>query len=519
MKVSKSRKSEYEFTSIISTPSNGTLTTIVLLAVCVFFACVAILLNILAFYNALHIPLNYVSPSPITSPTFQAQLGVKSFQNSTEFYPLLQQTITYKTPFESENPFLVVNSTSELSGQPCQSQILSATLTQFQAQIFNCPTNGYIVNNVANTVINPSMTNFIVGNDSLPGVLYALNTKLYYQLAKNIDGTVWNAPVLVASVPSNATVFKLLNFNGQPTAAWVDNSNKFYFAQTTTHDWSTFSIGPIEVTPGYNLSTVVFDFLYVNGQPSVIVQNSSTNDLNFIRSSDDGTTWTTSTLIVAATQMLSVSSAVVNSYPSIMAVTTANAMNFYRAASNIGGTPWTATSVYGSGISAQNLTLSNVGVVATPIVWAYNGTHQFFLVADDINGASWTTANAIQVNSTNSFSPSPTSRNGHFMINNFTTLLMSYIDQSDQLQFMTITTSQLSAAADGTNASPMDPGVLHTATSSNIALIGGGIAFIYVPNTQNQKLLYFRPINSFNSINTQYTLTYTAIGSVAVTNS
>jgi hypothetical protein len=480
---------------------------IVTLCLCALVSIAAVVIGAIALDKSLHIPLNYVSPSPASSPAFQTQIGSTLSQDNTDFFPLTPQTLTYATPFKS-NPFLILNTVSQLSGRPCTSQIISENLTQFQSQIFNCPANGFIVNQVANNVINPSIASFTVGTSAVPAVLYALNAELFYQLAKDSAGIFWNDPVLVASVPLNATKFKLLNVNGQPTAAWVDNTNKFYFAQATTVDWSAYAVGPIAVTPGYNLSTTVFDFLYVNGQPSVVVENTATNDINFIRSLDDGATWVTTTLIVAATAMSTVSANIVNGFPAVMGVTTLGAMNFYRSVNNIGGVPWTASVVYGAGISNQNLTLDNVTVstVSKPIIWAADATHQVFLVADDVNGLTWTSANEVRVNSLGS----GTSQNGHMIVNNSTNLLISYIDQSFQLQYMVVTSSDFSTATNGANASPIDPGVLHLDQSSNIALIGTGIAFIYV---RGGKLLYFRPPLGTQNTDTQYLTAYTAIGS------
>jgi hypothetical protein len=466
--------------------------------------------------------LNYVSVSPVTSPTFQTQLGGAIFIDSTDFFPLQTQTLTYSTPFVTDVPFLIVDTMSVLSGLPCSSQIVESNLTSFEAQIFSCPANGFVVSNVANTVLNPSLANFVVGTTSLPAVAYVYNTKLYYQLAQTIDGTFWNPQVFVANVPLNATLFKLVNYLGQPSLAWLDNTNNFYFARTTAPDFSTYAIGPITITPGYNVSTIVFDFFYINQQPAVVIQNSSNFNLYFYISSDSGTTWT-STLIVAATHMISVSATIVNSMPALIGVTNTNSLRYYRAAT-LTETPWsTAVTIYSSGISGNNISLqvlnslpnSNLPSSYLPILWAYgealasNGTYQFFLVADNINGTSWTVANAITVNSTDA---QGLSSNGHMVVYNTNTLLMSYIDQTQQLQYLTVTSSNLSDAEQGnTLASPLDPNVLHTNTSSTMDLVNGSVAFVYVVAG---KLLYFRPISSSPIFNTRYAITYSAIGSI-----
>jgi hypothetical protein len=487
---------------------------IITLAISAFFCIASIVLASIAFDKSLHIPLNYII-APNASPSFQTESNSKLQTDATDFYPLAPVTLTYNPNFTA-TPFVFLQATNNLNGLPCATLISDPTPTSAVTQIFACPKNGFIVNNLANTVINPSMASFALTDTFVPAMAYVLNQVLYYQVAQDINGILWSAPVQIASVPLNATSFKLLNVGERPTLAWLDNTNKFYFAQGNTYAWSSYALSPITVTPGYNLQTTILDLDYIDGQPAIVVRNSTSNDLIFFRSTDGGTTWTTSTTIVSATAMSAVSLTTIHTYPAVATVTTGNSLQFYRALDTTGSTgPWTATTILGSGISGANLKLGAIIAPNTnefrPIVWALTSatTRQFFYIADNINGTSWTSTNQYSVNSANT---QDKSSNGHMLVNNSITLLISYIDQSDRLQYMNVTNSNFSAALNGANATQVDPSARHPDTSSTMAIVGnGGIAFSYV---RDGKLLFFRPVVGDVILDPSYLLTYTATGRI-----
>lgn len=241
-------------------------------------------------------------------------------------------------------------------------------------------------------------------NNQLPGMnivngfpvvsYYGINNELFYVSATDVDGTAWNAPILVDGTLQNfgGDFSDILIIDGKPTISYSDYNTSLLYAYSTvatptsSGDWVSMIV--VADTVGLNYSFP--EIKIVGGNPAIVYISSS--GVYMVRSNiafpTQDTDWGTPVLILAGT-LYSVSFEIVNSKPVIVTWLSGNIK--YITSSDDGDTwdiianiPVTSTSV-----SYIFKVINNI-----PTICFTNDQASYRLtcvLAENLEGTSWGT--------------------------------------------------------------------------------------------------------------------------------
>jgi hypothetical protein len=494
--------------------------TIILLVFFCIITATALVISSIALYDTIHVKPRQVLPSTSPAVSFVPLTESGTFNIASQKVATPAVAETYKVAYTNA-PFLIINATDNLSGQPCQPYITTETKTGFTTGVLSCPKNGFFVNTASDE--NIQMTQFTVNNIQVPAILYVHNTNLYYQLATDTKGFVWNAPKLLSSTFPAFGGKKLLNVDNNPVVAWLGSTVEFNFIKGDGPTWTTDLIPLVTIVlPGTNpVSVDVFDMIIMpTGFPTAIVQEKTipSNKLQGVVCGDAGTNggWTAAWTItqagtndiVSLVPPLEINSAIIRIINGKPAVTYTTLATLLAYSQNAAATfPWTAppivitaTDAIPNNLEMVTLSISNVVV---PVLLCSDLTGQYILPANDIDGATWTYANRININAVGGF-------NAFFgnMISANNQLLISFIDNLRNAEYVVVPNTNLAIANNNINMKNIDPTVGHTNFSA-MAIIDNGIAFSYIYEGQ---LFYFRPPAGTLNLDTSHQINYSAIG-------
>lgn len=418
----------------------------------------------------------------------------------------------FNIPFKSVPSVVSVSTKNNTSGKQCETQVVDVTTTGLTTISTQCESPGYQVGRFIQPEFSEntySMASFTVNGESVPAVVYWAGGYLLYSLAKNKNGTQWNAPVFLTSSFTYYVCSRLLNIDNRPALAFIEGLNTKYI-QGTDPTFTTFQISSTITVPSVALFSIALSF-NSSSQPVVFVADTSRNVFSYV-STTNGASWNSPVTVFSAltgSGIYGIDSIVSNSKMSVVVATGTGSMVF-KTSTDENGSVW-------PGSSATLAT--NVNIFNRPQLFVFNnlmsvlyqkGSKTTLLQSNDISGLSWSST-GYQVNSTITGALSTASS----VVVSGDKLGLAFINESKSIYYGVYTAATLSTITSNTNNVLIDnSGVPHELMTT---LVDGGIAFGYIddlatPTIALGDLRYFRPLTGTLEVTPSFTSTYSVYG-------
>ena len=224
-----------------------------------------------------------------------------------------------------------------------------------------------------------------------PAICYydSTNGDLKFVRAVDLDGKVWNAPVVVASGGDVGQHSSLAVVNGNPAISYYAGGSLVYIRATDTSGSTWGSPTTVDTgTVGFYTSLVV-----VNGNPAISYFNGSTFDLMYVRATNsNGTAWSAPvTVHGAGITGTHTSMCIVNGNPAISYLASSGSSISYARASDADGNTWGSPVAVDTGDMGGYTSLAIVD--GNPAISYYDAswfTEKLkYVRASDADGTTW----------------------------------------------------------------------------------------------------------------------------------
>jgi formylglycine-generating enzyme required for sulfatase activity len=299
--------------------------------------------------------------------------------------------------------------------------------------------------------------------DGCPAISYfdSTNDDLKYVRALDPAGNTWAAPLTLDSGGDVGSYTSLVVVDGFPAVCYYDNTNgDLKYLRATDAAGATWGT-PVAFPDGGNFVGRCCSMTIVNGFPAISYQDSSVQQLKYVRASDaTGTTWGTPTTISSTGTVSSFTSlAVVNGFPAISyrQGTSVSMLRFVRA-TDATGTAW-GTPLALDNSNGKETCLKVIASIPTIIYQYGNPGGLKYVCATNASGTTWNTPFMLSGSASGSRHPSLAEVSGKAAI--------SYHDStSGDLKFVLLTADLRWQASDGSIAPLTAAGVAAGAIGS-----------------------------------------------------
>lgn len=452
--------------------------------------------------------LSCIFGTKVSSPSSTFQTGKLTKTGSLP----LEFNFTFPTVLETVPAVINTATTNDVSGKACETQVTSISATGLTSIATQCESPGFEVGRFLlpeyseNTY---SINSFTVNDETVPAIVYFASGYLYYSLAKNKNGTDWNAPVIITPNPTYYVCSRLLNIDNRPTLAFIEGSFAKYI-QASDPTFANRRISSFISTPLLAIFSISLIF-NSSSQPVMFVADQNRNIFSYV-STTEGASWNSPVTVfstLAGSGIYGIDSTRSESKISLVVATGTGAMVF-KTSTDDDGSVWPV---------ASSTLATNVNIFNRPQLFVFNnlmsvlyqkGSKTTLLQSDDISGSSWP-ASGYEINSNLTGSLSTASS----VIVSGDKLALSFINESKSIYYGVYTEETLSTITSNTNNVLIDnSGVPHELM---MTLIDGGISFGYIldiatPTVPLAALKYFRPLTGTLSVTPSFTSTYSVYG-------